>query len=187
MSSCTQNDFTETMRLHGGLFANGSHQERYSDDDCPLCLLEMIAACEVRRGLRERITDDPKELDLPDVRPINDACWSSREVATPHLERLRSAIMPWREWDEERRRKTADRLAILAVNKIVAELPRLSDSVRQQCRDAKTLQEARGAARSSSSSASRAAASDQVLVKAINEVWIPAFSDEPLSDQGEPK
>ena len=144
--SCTEISLLEVIERHGGVVASGSHEYRYGEPDCPLCILEAHAACLVERGELDEITDDPAALGRPDYRPINDAAWSSREVATPHLIRLHMAYDGWAEWGDERRLAVVSRITIETVRRIIAELPGMPNCVRQQCRDVSDLKSAAAAA-----------------------------------------
>ena len=197
--SCTQTSLMEVIAKHGGVVASGAHSADYTVPDCELCILEMHAACLVDRGELAEITDDPEILGRPDYRRINDARWSSRAVATPHLVRLHMAYDGWAVWSETRRKAITDRIAIETVRRIVAELPRLSDSVRAKCRAVTTLEEARAAAYAAVGAAAAAAAAyaaaadavyaaaayaaaadaaDKVLITAVD-IWCEAKQEQP--------
>lgn len=173
----------------GGVIRCGSHKE---DGEC--CILELAAAAQ---GLPW--TDDPEKVRCWDIRAINDA-YADGARRTKAMLRLYAAYAGSMDWPTDRQQAVASRIAILTMNRIIAELPGLSDEVRQQCRDADTLDaaaaaawaaEAAEAARAAAWAAARAAeaaaeaaaaaaawASDDVLDKAVD-LWIEAAANNP--------
>lgn len=159
--SITTDMIRGVLYYHGGTFAVGEHTSEYNRPDCPLCVLEAVAACKVRQGLLTKITDDPEKVGLPDIRPLNDAKWTSRALATGHLLRLVEAYSGWTEWPLDRRMEIMRRVAVSTVQRIVSALPGLPEHVATQCREAGTLDAARrallAAAQAKASTATRAA------------------------------
>jgi len=102
---------------HPFLAALGDHKlrsGRHDPDDIrngSFCALECAA---LARGSSEP-SDSPYDAGLPDIRPLNDARWSSDEVRTEHLTRV---VMAW--WDVE---MTSERARYLAEQTIRRVLP----------------------------------------------------------------
>ena len=167
---CNEVSLMDVIARHGGVLAIGKHAAEYGDPTCPLCVLEAHAACLVARGELDAITDDPKALGRPDYRSINDAWWSSREVATPHLVRLHMAYSGWPTWSEPQRLAVTTRVVVETIREVVSELPGLPDEVRDQCRAVRTLVEAREA------TGAAEAAADRVLVQVVD-VWVRAAEE----------
>ena len=107
------------------------------------------------KKLKKMLGDSPGYL--PDLRPLNDALWSSDEARTKALLPVMAALSDWSSWSADRQRRWADRVVIEVVKQIVSELPNLPEEVRSQCRAANDLTSARGAASASSRRASRRA------------------------------
>ena len=77
----------------GGLLRSGSHRP-----DGLACVLEAVAAA---RGLPW--TDSPVEVGLPDLRPLNDARWSSDAVRTAALVPVVVALWKYSGWTKHQR------------------------------------------------------------------------------------
>src|SRR5690606_6015529 len=105
----------------GGVVTFGAHAK----DGCSACILEALSVC---KGIEW--TDSPKILGVPDIRPINDAPWSSDAIRTEHMLRLLEAVLPWERWSTKQRQVFAEQLAILTVQETVANLPYLPEEVR---------------------------------------------------------
>ena len=148
----------------GGLIRNGSHTEDGSG-----CLIEIANA-----AIGAAWSDDPTLW--PDFRSINDA-FSSDEARTRHLWPVLRAYWHWSEWSTERQRQIIERVIILTVQRIIAELPGLPAEVAQRCREATTLAAALAAARAAEGAA-REAAADSVLERACA-LWIEALEVQP--------
>lgn len=135
----------------GCVLKSGSHEESSGDS----CALEVVS---VARALA--FTDDPATLDMPDLRPLNDASWDSDKQRTEHLLPV-IVECDWSAWSEARRLRFVERLTILTVQQIVAELPGPPDEVRTRCREAddldKTAQAAQAAWTAQAAEAARAA------------------------------
>ena len=118
----------------GGVLLNGKH-----DPDGQACLLE---AAHVSIG--EAWSDAP---DLwPDLRNLNDAPWSSDALRTTHLMSVLRAYWYWSLWPNEKQVAVMQRVAILTVQFLIAELPALPDDIRTRCRTVSTISEAAWAA-----------------------------------------
>ena len=125
----------------GGYIRKGSHSE-----DGKGCLIEIANA-----AIGAAWSDDPTLW--PDFRSINDA-FSSDEARTRHLWPVLRAYWHWSEWSTERQRQIIERVIILTVQRIIAELSGLPAEVAQRCREATT----RAAALAAALAAARAAA-----------------------------
>ena len=104
------------------------------------CALEYLS---VARGLEW--TDDPASVRCWDLRPLNDIPVSDRlrtELLMPVLRAYDGSM----DWPLDRQQAVAERLVVLTVQRIVAELPSLSSEMRRQCTEAATLKLAEAAA-----------------------------------------
>jgi hypothetical protein len=146
MSAITVRKLRSVLKKRfGGVIKKGSHEE---NGQC--CALELLSVC------REiPWTDNPGKVGSWDLRDINDIPVLD-DLRTKHLVPVIAAYADSMSWPKERQREVATKLVILTVNRIVAELPGLSDAIRNQCREAKTL----AAASAAASAAAGAAASD---------------------------
>ena len=117
----------------GGYIRKGSHSE-----DGKGCLIEIANA-----AIGAAWSDDPTLW--PDFRSINDA-FSSDEARTRHLWPVLRAYWHWSEWSTERQRQIIERVVILTVQRIIADLPGLPAEVAQRCREATTREAAWAAA-----------------------------------------
>src|SRR5690606_31928557 len=133
-------NLTEILNTRfGGVLNTGKHNP--PDGDCNACILEL---CSIAMGIDW--TDDPELVGLPDIRPINDIQGISPRHRAARMIELATAYWGWSNWTAEERKRTVSRIAILTVNRLIAELPGLSDAIRQQCRDAVTIEDACAAA-----------------------------------------
>ena len=117
----------------GGRIRKGSHTE-----DGAGCLIEIANA-----AIGAAWSDNPTLW--PDLRPINDAFTSDSE-RTRVLWPVLRAYWHWSEWGAARQRQIIERVIILTVQRIIAELPGLPPDVAQRCREATTLSAAGAAA-----------------------------------------
>ena len=123
---------TLTTRFHG-LIHQGSHNDRSQ-----ACLLECAHA-----AIGAAWSDCP---DLwPDLRPLNDAAWSSDARRTAHLIPVLRAYWEWSIVPVARQHQIMARLILLTVQRIIAELPGLPEVTRAACRQARTLDAATAA------------------------------------------
>ncbi len=140
-----------------GVLRSGAHEAGRE-----FCALEFEAIVRGRavyyEGLDEWQGWSDEPVTLPDLRPLNDAPWSSDEARTAALLQVMVALWNWSEWSSARRTAWASRVAINTVREIVSELPSLSDEVRVQCRAAMTLPKAEAAAKAAWAAAEARAA-----------------------------
>ena len=118
----------------GGYIRKGSHSE-----DGKGCLIEIANA-----AIGAAWSDHPTLW--PDLRVLNDAFTSDTE-RTRVLWPVLRAYWHWSEWSTERQRQIIERVVILTVQRIIAELPGLPAEVAQRCREATTRAAALAAAR----------------------------------------
>jgi hypothetical protein len=137
-----------------GVLRSGAHREGRE-----------FCALEFESKVRGRDWSDAP-VTLPDMRPINDGLWSSDAARTDALLPVMVALWGWSTWTLERRIAWAQRIALETVRQIVAELPGLSDAIRTQCRDAKDLTAAEGAAERAGAWAAAAAAMTEAAAEA---------------------
>jgi biotin carboxyl carrier protein len=141
----------------GGLIRNGSHTEDGSG-----CLIEIANA-----AIGAAWSDNPTLW--PDLRPINDAFTSDSE-RTRVLWPVLRAYWHWSEWGAARQRQIIERVIILTVQRIIAELPGLPPDVAQRCREATTLSAA-GAAAGAAWAAEAAAEAAWAAEAAAEAAW----------------
>ena len=135
----------ELNRLDKGILLSGAHPP--GDQFCAL---------EFSSQVRQKPWSDAPG-DLPDVRALNDAPWSSAETRTAALLPVMAALWDWRDWSNARQKAWAQKVAVLTVQCIIAELPGLPDAIRIQCREAVTLSEVETAAEVAARAAEAAA------------------------------
>jgi hypothetical protein len=121
--------------LDDGVLYAGAH----SPTSKQFCALEFVNKVE-----DDKYNDAP--TNMPDIRRINDARWSSNEIRTKHLLPVIVAYWGWKGWDETKKKAIINKVVIYTVNRIISELPHLKENSREQCRKAKTIKEARAAA-----------------------------------------
>lgn len=147
----TRMDTTELQRLlsehDDGILRHGQHEEGRE-----------FCALEFESRVRGRAWSDAP-ITLPDLRPLNDARWSSDTARTAALLPVMAALWDWTSWSTERRQAWAERVVIATVNQIISELPSLPDEIRVRCRAATDITAARAAAWASAEAAARAAES----------------------------
>ena len=144
----------------GGALRTGSHTP--DEDACALELLSVVQG--------QPWTDDPTNLECWDLRPLNDIPVDP-QLRTEELLPLLVAYQKSRRWLLATQSRVASRIANLTVQRLVAELPGLPDTVRRQCRKAMTLMETVAAAE-----AARAAAVDEteiaVATWSVRAAWL---------------
>lgn len=92
--------FEEFVRSRFAVLSRGKHTNKGG-----ACVLEAVSAW---RGVDW--TDSPDMLDLPDLRPLNDAPWSDDVARTEAMIRLFESVRDWAEWSGERRLRFAERV-----------------------------------------------------------------------------
>lgn len=92
--------------LDDGILRAGSHQPGRE-----FCALEFESQVRGREWSDQPIT-------LPDLRPLNDAYWSSSKVRTLHLLRVMSALWDWAEWSLDRKAAWAKKVVLGTVQTI---------------------------------------------------------------------
>ena len=117
----------------GGTIYRGSH-----DPNGHACLLEVAHA-----AVGDAWSDAPDKW--PDLRTLNDA-FTDDVARTQQLIPVLRAYWDWSAWGAARQRAVMGRVAILTVQRLVAELPGLPADFAQPCRDVTTLRAASWAA-----------------------------------------
>jgi hypothetical protein len=133
-------------RRFGGVLSKGKHAP-----DGVACALEVAS---IARGFKW--TDQPTRVGLPDLRPLNDARWSSDAARTAGLVPVVEALWDWASWPEARRVAWAQYVAIATVRDIVSEV--VSEPHASACRRVTTCAEARAAAYAADAAAAAYAA-----------------------------
>lgn len=127
----TGETFSEFVgRRFGGVLTEGKHEP-----DGHACVLEAYS-----QYLRKDWSDAPHYL--PDIRSLNDSRWPSDEDRTRAMLSVVAAYQDWPSMPLTRRQAIADRLVILTMQRIVADLPYLPDDIRRRCRRVKTIKAA---------------------------------------------
>lgn len=148
-----------------------------------------FCALEFESQVRKREWSDTP-LTLPDLRPLNDGLWSSNAARTKALLPVMVALWEWASWSPKRRQQWASRVAILTIQRIIAELPTLPPLVRLQCQNAQTCQEAQAAAEAAAGAAgatwaaTRATNHDPILERACT-IWIESCGEPIVANGGE--
>lgn len=133
----------------------------HDSPECGACILEV---CSLAMGVEW--TDDPERLNLPDIRPLNDAEWSSDTLRTQHLTRVGVAVWAWRTATEGKKATFTRRLAELTIRRVIPPILNaagLTDEA-ERCRKKGTADAVRAAAnaayydRDAARAAARAAA-----------------------------
>jgi hypothetical protein len=127
---------SEVIGQRGGVLLEGSH------GDCSegLCILEAVNLAKSGKA-----TDSPIEAGMPDLRPLNDAPWSSDAERTKHCLPVALALWDWANWSAERKQAFAERLALATVRETLADMLDSRGLDSTACRAATTLGEAESA------------------------------------------
>lgn len=125
------------LSSRGGVLLSGDHGD--CEDGC--CLLEAVNLA--RHG---EATDSPKKAGMPDLRPLNDARWSTNALRTKHCLPVALALWDWSAWSVARRLAFAERLAIATVRETFSDMLDAIGLDSSQCRAADTLDSAVDAA-----------------------------------------
>ena len=142
----------------GGLLRGGSHRP-----DGEVCAIELRAA-----ALGLPWTDDPRRTRDFDYRAINDIVVPDA-LRTEWMLPVILAYAGSLDWPRAAQQRVVDRLVIWTVQRVIAALPHLPPSIRDQCREARTVEAAEAAARAAawaSEAAGEAAAAAWAAVEA---------------------
>ena len=154
----TVEDLQRVLDEHdAGVLKAGKH----AFEDHKMCALESVSLARVEAMTRDAFTDNPAQTGMPDLRPLNDACWSSDKARTTAMLPLLAALSDYAEWSTARKQRWITRVSVRTVNVIIANLPHVSESVQQQCRDAGDLGAAEAAARAAEAAAWSTAARER--------------------------
>jgi hypothetical protein len=108
-------------KLDDGVLKHGSHKEGRE-----------FCALEFESKLRGRVWSDTP-ITLPDIRPLNDAGWSSDTARTTALLPVMAALWDWSVWPDKRKMKWAELLVIEIVKQLVSELSELTAEAKACC------------------------------------------------------
>lgn len=122
-------------RFHGVILRRKHEQ---ATGEC--CVLELAS---VLRGLKW--TDNPELVRCFDLRPLNDIKVPD-ELRTKYMVKLLEAYDGSLDWPLEKQLQAVEKIVIETVKQIMAELPGLPTEIREQCRRAENLDDARMAA-----------------------------------------
>src|SRR5262245_2466956 len=109
--------FAEYIAERFGVLTSGSHTP-----DGAACALEARSQYE-----RRAWTDAPSYLDMPDLRPLNDAPWSSDAARTAAMAPMLMAVAPV--WRSDKRQAWVKAVVLATVREIIAELPGLPSDI----------------------------------------------------------
>lgn len=146
--TCTRQTLEQVIAQHGGVLTTGCHD---ASADGPCCIMEARAVC-----LGLEWTDEPSVVGMPDIRPLNDARWSSDTARTEWMLKLADAYTNWATWSRERQQAVISRVVIGTVQHVIAELSPVPDAIRTRCRAVRTLDEAADAAAAAGAGAAEA-------------------------------
>ncbi|MGH7432358.1 MAG: hypothetical protein ACREJL_01260 [Candidatus Methylomirabilales bacterium] len=134
----------------GARLGSGVHPP---NDDLP-CANE---AASVARGIEW--TDNPAAVGLPDMRPINDAPWTSPEGRARGLVPLMEALWEWESWSAERRGAWTQAVAQRTIAEVLPIALRAVglEAEAARCETEPTGASAKGAARAAWAAATEAA------------------------------
>jgi len=120
-----------------GVIYSGTHRP---DGKC--CLLEFASQA---KGIPW--TDSPAETGYPDLRPLNDAPWSSDEVRTQAMLPLLVSLAWWADADEARRKRFTNAVALRTIREVLPIALRAAglELSAVRCESAKDLAEASAA------------------------------------------
>jgi len=104
-------------------------------------------------------TASPDEVRCFDLGPLN-KIQVTPETRTKFLMPVLAAYDGSLDWPIQKKQRVAERLVLLTVQRLIAELPGLPDAIRRKCRDARTLGDAASAAAAASAGAQSAAGTD---------------------------
>jgi hypothetical protein len=130
---------SETVHVPGSSQANG---------------MELLS---VARGLPW--TSSSEEVRCFDLGPLN-KIQVTPETRTKFMMPVLAAFDGSLDWPIQKKQRVAERLVLLTVQRLIAELPGLPDSSRRRCRDARTLADAALAAAGASAGAQSAGGTD---------------------------
>jgi len=114
---------------------------KHSPGDGECCINELVSIY-----LDDNWTDNPYKIRCIDLRPLNDAEWSTDELRTEWMLKVYSVWEHSLDWPEDVLLRRVQRLVIETVRQIISQLPNLPDDIREQCRLATTLEQAQVAA-----------------------------------------
>jgi hypothetical protein len=146
-----------------GVLMSGAH----SPESRQYCALECITQL---RG-HEKWSDSPINAGMPDIRPINDAMWSSNTVRTQAMLPMLAAISLWKDWTDHERQQFVSAVTIRTVREVIAMLSVLPEDIRQQCKAVKTLQDAWAAAEAAEAAGEAARAAAEAAWAAGTAAW----------------
>src|SRR3990167_876939 len=107
-----------------GVLSHGAHKAK----DGAYCALECISLA--RHNGRDNFTDDPIQLGMPDIRPLNDGPWSSDSARTKTLLPLLAALSDWALWSKKRQQVWSEYVCIGTVKHLLSVMPCLTESAR---------------------------------------------------------
>jgi len=96
-----------------------------------------FCALEFESQVRKREWSD-KPITLPDLRPLNDAGWSSDKTRTEALLPVMVALWNWAEWSTTKQMEWVNIVRIETVKQIIGDLSTLPDNIKNKCRVVKT-------------------------------------------------
>lgn len=144
----------------GGIISYGTHTANGR-----ACALELASQAQ---GIAW--TDDPERVGYPDLRPLNDARWSSDAARTAALLPVLVALADWRVWPDARRVEWMRAVALRTIREVLSIAARAISLGRaaRRCETAGTLGAVRAAARAAAGDAG-----DAILILATR-IWVEA-------------
>ena len=135
MQPFTIDELQEFLNTHdAGVLLSGGHSPYLGK----YCALEAVGQL---RGIPW--TDNPLDVGIPDMRCINDACWSSDAARTVAMLPMLAAVSRWATWTPEQKQQWVSCVVIQTVRQILSQTPSLPKSVCTQCQQVATLEDAK--------------------------------------------
>jgi len=162
--------------LGGGVLKPGRH----NSPAMGCCLHELASVC-----LDIDWTDDPDEIRCIDLRPLNDADWSTDELRTEWMLIVYSVWEHSLDWPPNILARRAKQVVLDVVRQIISELPdtaqesadaaarAAADAAAAYAADAAAYAAARAAAQAARAAADAAERTDDVLITACR-IWLEA-------------
>ena len=156
--SAPDHPFVATLRTRfGGVLYAGAH-----NPDSRACVIEVATV--VRK---QAWSDDPSAAKLPDLRPLNDALWSSDQARTEALIPIVLALWDWSTWMATQQQRWATKIAERTIREILPPMLRQIglDTEADRCEKEGTEEAARaaGAVRTAAAVKAAGAAEGQTI------------------------
>ena len=155
-----------------GVIKLGKH-DNYStrDGSHECCVLELYSIV-----LNKSWTDDPNILRIFDIRAINDINVPD-SLRTEWMLKLLCAYEGSLDWPGKKQKEVVSKIVILTINRLISNLPGLDENIRNKCKNAKTLEEAKFAAAAAAYAAAADYAADYAAASAAADYAAASATD----------